>query len=134
MYGLLDVSASGMIAQRTRLTVATANLANMHTLTGPDGSYEPYRPRSVVLGVGDPERNNSQGVHVADIAISDAPLTPKYEPGNKFADSDGFVGYPDIHPEIELVNAMEATRAYEANVAAAEATKTLVTLALSLLT
>lgn len=133
MYGLLDVSTSGLIANRTRLTVATANIVNQNTLVGPDGGYAPYRRRHAILGVGDPSTGSPLGVHVSEIEKSDGPLRKKYEPWSQFADADGYVGYPDIDPATETINAMEAMRAYEANIMAAEATKSLMAVALRIL-
>lgn len=133
MYGTLDVAMSGMVTSRIRLEVATANVANRNTLTGPDGEYAPFRRRMAVIATGDPSSGSKLGVHVAEIIRNDGPLTPKYDPSNPFADADGYVGYPDIDPTTEQVNAMEAMRAYEANLMAAEATKSMMTLALKLL-
>ncbi|MFG0330963.1 MAG: flagellar basal body rod protein FlgC [Phycisphaerales bacterium] len=133
MYGLLDVSASGLVANRTRLTVSTANLANRDSIVGADGEYNPYRRRFAVLAPGDPVSGNADGVHVSSIEIDEGPLRKKYEPWSRFADADGYVGYPDIDPTAETVNAMEAMRAYEANVMAAEATKSMMSMALRLL-
>jgi flagellar basal-body rod protein FlgC len=64
---------------------------------------------------------------------SDGPFRKKYEPGHPFADEDGYVNYPDIDPSMEQINALEATRAYEANIMAAEATKSMLSLALRVL-
>lgn len=133
MYGLLDISTSGLIANRTRLTVATANIANQHSVANAAGEYEPYRRRSAMLGIGDPTSNSPLGVHVETIELNDGPLRKKYEPWSQFADADGYVGYPDIDPATETVNAMEAMRAYEANVMAAEATKSMMSVALRIL-
>lgn len=133
MFGLLDISASGMIAQRTRLEVATANIAGAHALTGPDGEYDPFRRRMVHLGVGDPRTGNQMGVHVSEIEVNDGPLRMRFDPGSQFSNEDGYVGYPDIDPTMETINAIDATRAYEANVMAAEATKAMVATALRLL-
>ncbi|MFW5652944.1 MAG: hypothetical protein ACOC0P_02765, partial [Planctomycetota bacterium] len=66
MYGLLDVSASGMITQRTRLQIATSNLVNRTTLANSKGEYEPYRRLEPVIATGDPSRGSKFGVHVHD--------------------------------------------------------------------
>ncbi len=133
MYGALDVAASGMVTSRVRLEVATANVVNMNAIVGPDGEYSPFRRRMALIAQGDPTSGNELGVHVQQILENDGPLRPKYQPGNEFADADGMVYYPDIDPSTEQVNAMEAMRAYEANAMAAEATKSMMTLALQLL-
>jgi flagellar basal-body rod protein FlgC len=133
MYGLLDISASGLVAQRTRLDVATANLVNRHTLAGTDGEYDPYRRRMAIVAAGDPDRGSEFGVHISAIDKNDGPLTPKYEPTSEYANADGYVYYPDIDPATEMINALEAIRAYQANTMAAEATKSMVSMAMRLL-
>lgn len=133
MYGALDVSASALIAQRTRLNVITANIANSKAILNPDGEYEPYRRRIAVFAAGDPARGSDQGVHVASIMIDRSPLRPVHEPGSPYADADGYVFYPNVNPVIEVMNAMEASRAYEANITAVEATKSMFSVALQIL-
>jgi flagellar basal-body rod protein FlgC len=133
VFGALDISASGLIANRTRLQVATTNIANMNSVVGPDGEYAPFRRRMALLAEGDPASGRKEGVHVSQIMESDGPFRKKYEPGHPFADEDGYVNYPDIDPSMEQINALEATRAYEANIMAAEATKSMLSLALRVL-
>ena len=127
MYGSLDISTSGMIAQRTRLSVISANIANRGTILDEEGNYSPYLRRHVMFSSGDPSSGTragrSMGVHVREIQQNPDALVEKYEPGNPFADERGYVKVPDINPVVEQINAMEAARAYEANVAAAEASK-----------
>jgi len=133
MYGMLDITTSGMVAQRTRVEVATANLVNARSIHGPDGEYAPFRRRMVDLASGDPESGSTRGVHVREIRLADGPPRFEYDPEHPFANERGYVGYPDIDPAIELVNAMEAMRAFEANVAAAEAVKSMANTAFRLL-
>ena len=137
MYGSLAVSTSGMIAQRTRLAVVASNIANSGTLFNAQGEYDPYRRREVFFAPGDPtaaSRSGRQmGVHVAEIEADQEALRKRFAPGNAFADKDGYIQVPDISPAVEQVNAMQASRAYEANVVAAETTKTMLAQALRLL-
>jgi flagellar basal-body rod protein FlgC len=133
MYGTLDISTSGLIAQRTRLDVISGNLANRDSILNADGEYEPFRRRFAVLGAGEPDRGGHLGVHVAAIELDEGALELRFEPGSPFANADGYVGYPNINPVIEQMNAMEAARAYEANIAAIEATKSMIGVALQLL-
>ncbi len=129
MYGSLDISTSGMIAQRTRLEVITSNLVNKDTLVDAQGRYNPYRPKSAVFMPGDPSATSAggrgMGVHVSSIETHQDALRPEYQPGSPFADERGYVMAPDIDPVVQQINATEALRAYEANVTAAEATKTM---------
>ena len=133
MYGSLDVSTSALVAPRTRLNVIAANIASQKDLLNAAGEYDPYRRRFVVFGTGDPARGSPEGVHVASIEVDRSPLLPKLEPGSPYADADGYVYYPNVNSVIEQINAMEATRAYEANITAIEATKSMISVALQIL-
>jgi flagellar basal-body rod protein FlgC len=132
MYGSLDISTSGLVAQRTRMTVIAGNIANRDALLNADGEYDPYRRRFVVMSPGD-GTGRSEGVHVASIEQDQGPLIKKLEPDSPFADKDGYVHYPNVNSVVEQMNMMEAMRAYEANVTAAEATKSMMSVALRLL-
>lgn len=137
MYGSLDISTSGMIAQRTRMDVIANNLANADSLTNTAGEYDPYLRKAAMLAPGDPGALGGggldMGVHVVSIEVGENPLRTEYDPTNKFADAEGYVQVPDIDTTTEWVNAMQASRAYEANVAAAETTKSMMAQALRLL-
>ena len=132
MYGALDVSTSALVAQRTRLNVISANIASQKAILNADGEYEPYRRRYVVFAAGDPSRGSGEGVHVNRIGIDQGPLRPVHEPDSPYANEDGYVFYPNVNPIVEQMNAMEATRAYEANITAIEATKSMITVALQI--
>ena len=134
MYGALDISTSGLIAQRTRLDVISANLANKDTILNADGEYEPFRRRFLELAAGDADTGSGLGVHIATIEADDGPLRLKYEPDSPYADAEGYVGYPNINSVVEIMNAMEATRSYEVNITAIEATKSMFSAALQILT
>jgi flagellar basal-body rod protein FlgC len=133
MYGTLDILTSGLVAQRTRLDTISANILNKDSLMNDRGEFEPYRRRMAILAQGDPVSGRPEGVHVTEIAIDMAPLTPRHDPGSPFADADGYVLYPNVHLPMEQLNAMEAARAYEANIAAIEATKSMLSVALQIL-
>ena len=135
MYGVLDISTSGMVAQRARMTVISANLAHQNTLVDAEGNYNPYRRREVMFSPGDPSAKSpsgkSMGVHVSEIHVNHDALRQKYAPGHPFdEDGDGYIAVPDISSVVEQVNAMEAARAYEANVVTAEASKSMMAQAL----
>jgi flagellar basal-body rod protein FlgC len=134
MYGALDISTSGLIAQRTRLEAITVNIANQASKDTGNGS--PFARRIVHFASGDPSASTragrTMGVHVAEIQ-KDRSFTLRYEPDDRAADSDGYVKYPDINPTMEMMNGYDAQRAYEANLTAAEATKTIMAQALRLL-
>jgi flagellar basal-body rod protein FlgC len=133
MFGSLDISTSALIAQRTRMEVIASNMANRSTIYDADGNYAPFRRRIALLAPGDPATGNSEGVHVREIMLDRSPLQQVFEPGNPNADAAGYVKYPNISPEMEMVNAVEASRAYEANITAAEMTKNMLQSSLRLI-
>jgi flagellar basal-body rod protein FlgC len=137
LYGTLDISTSGLVAQRTRLDAISANIANSRVILDSQGNLNPYRRREVFFAPGDPTASTplgrAMGVHVAAIEANQEAIRPEYDPGNPFADERGYVPYPDIDPVMEQVGAMEAIRAYEANITAAEATKSMMAQALRLI-
>lgn len=142
MYGTLDVSVSGMVAQRTRMNAIAANLANRDTILDAQSNPEAFRRRIPIFAAGDPSSSTAEGrtrgVHVRDILTDDGEPRKVWDPSNPFAKPEGhpdhgYVYYPNIDPVTEQVNALEAQRAYEANVVAAEATKSFTAQALRLL-
>lgn len=134
-----NVSSSGMTAQRTRINVVSANIANAKTTHTTEGG--PYKKQEVVFedillssvkktNSNDIETTNSlksdialRGVGVKSIVQSDAKPVMKYEPTHPDANEQGYVAYPDINPVIEMVDLIEAMRSYEANVASFTAHK-----------
>ena len=133
MFGALDTSTSALVAQRQRLTIIAGNMANRFSVYDPDGNVAPYQRRIPVFAPGDPGTGSERGVHITEIALDDRPPRKVFEPGHPAADPDGYVHYPDIDPSVEMVNAIEATRAYEANIAVAEATKSMMQTSMRLL-
>lgn len=136
MYGALDISTSGLIAQRTRLEAITANIANKDTILDASGKNNPYQRRVVFFAPGDPAAptadGKSMGVHIASIE-EEPGFEPRYDPTNPYADESGYVKYPAVNATFEQLNAYEAQRAYEANIAAAEASKAIMAQALRLI-
>lgn len=138
MYGMLDISTSGMIAQRERLTAISANLANRNSVE-PDGT--PYRARQVFFAVGDPKsrtpHGRKMGVHVDRIELDQSVFNLRWDPSDPRAirsgPQKGYVQESNVNPIVEQVNAIQASRAYEANVVAAEATKSMMAQALRLI-
>lgn len=132
MFGLFDISTSGLVAQRVRLETIASNIANQETLLDAQGRFDPWRRRSVVLATGDPADGSELGTHVARIREADS-FDLRFLPGHPYADDRGYVRYPDVDPVLEQVDALDAVRAYEANIAAVEATKSMFASALAIL-
>jgi len=155
-----DISGYGLSAQRVRVNVISSNIANAQTTRTEEGG--PYRRREVVFkainfndvynkALGettqsakyeDPLNEGQEGekvnpaimsVSVDKIVRDDSKPLMKYEPHNPDADANGYVAYPNINPVVEMSDLVEATRSYQANVAAFESTKSMANSAISLL-
>ncbi len=131
MLSAFDISVSGMVAQRTRLNAISSNIANISSTHNEDGEAAPYQPRHVIFQTDDSVAapHGAVGVVVASVETSVVEPRWKYEPGHPDAIKDGpragYVAYPNIDLTTEFVNAMEATRAYQANIGAIEVSKDL---------
>jgi flagellar basal-body rod protein FlgC len=133
MFEILDTGASGLQAQRIRMDTIAQNTANVNTTHGPNGEKTPFRRRLVQFAEGQAGDTSKPGVHVESIDQDPSPFLQRYEPGNKDADKDGYVAYPNIDTTVEMVNMMDATRAYEANVTSMETAKSMLSSTLRLL-
>jgi flagellar basal-body rod protein FlgC len=133
MFDALDIGASGLTAQRARLDVIAANVANANTTHDAQGRPIPFRRRFTVIAAGAPDDPSKPGVHVQQVLQDMSPFAKKYEPGNPDAGADGYVQLPNIDPTVEFVNAIEASRAYEANVSMMEVTKAMINASLRLI-
>jgi len=132
MFGALDVSTSALVAQRTRAQAISANIANQHADFDANGENNPFQRRITILAPGDPSTGNPNGVHVKEIML-DQYFKQKYDPTNPAADESGYIKTTNVDPMMEQVNMLEASRAYEANIAAAEVTKSMIQTSLRLL-
>jgi len=133
MFNVLDIGASGLAAQRARLDVISANIANASTTRDADGKPNPFRRRLAIFAEGRADDRSAPGVHVQQIKLDPSPFVTKYEPGHPDADAQGYVQYPNVDLSVEYVNALEASRAYEANVTMMETTKAMLNSSLRLL-
>src|SRR4051812_8426523 len=108
MFDTLDISASGLQAQRTRMDTIAANIANINTTRNANGQPVPYRRRFAVFNAGLAGRGDGAhkaGVHVKKIELDDSPFQERYDPGHKDANAKGMVLYPNIDLSTEYVNA-----------------------------
>jgi flagellar basal-body rod protein FlgC len=138
-FAVFDISASGMEVQKVRLDTVALNLANANTTRAASGG--PYQPLEVIIGQRTENHFDSLvsgmqrrylGAEVTDIKPASTEPRMVHDPKHPDADSEGFVAYPNINPVSEMVELMEATRAYEANVRAVNAAKTMALRALDL--
>jgi flagellar basal-body rod protein FlgC len=135
------ISASGLDAQKERLNVISSNLANVDSTRTPEGG--PYRRRDVVFSsvpaghsFGDTfsslASSSEMGVEVSDVISDTRPFKQVYNPQHPDADASGYVLYPNVNPMEEMVNMISASRSYEANVTAFNATKNMALKALEI--
>jgi len=130
-----EISSTGMNIERLRLDTTALNIANAHTTRSADGTlFKPMRvvatPRFSLIDTGGAYQ--AAGVQVAEVKASDQAPRMVFDPGHPDADEKGFVAYPDINPVAETVRLITATRAYEANVRALNAAKTMALKALEI--
>ena len=128
MFGSLDISTSGLVAQRTRLDTIAGNIANADATARADGQPGPYKRRFAIFESGDGK--GGAGVHVTSIQEDDAQGRLVYDPTHphaiKSGPNTGCVEYPNVDATTEMVDAMLASRAYEANLAAMDVTKSMI--------
>jgi flagellar basal-body rod protein FlgC len=127
----VEVSATGLSAQRKRLEVLMSNLVNANT-TQPAGK-EVYRRRDVVFTAAPPSQSFGNafdeamsavnGVDASQVITDKSEPIKRYEPGHPHADKDGYVYYPNVNAMEEMVNILSATRSYEANLQAVNSAK-----------
>jgi flagellar basal-body rod protein FlgC len=136
MLTAIDISTSGLVAQRQRMNTIAGNIANMNTTRGADGNLVPFQRRIVTFSADETApgaRNGSAGVKYRVEVDTRTEPRRVHEPGHPDADADGYVSYPNINLVTEFVNALGASRAYEANVAAVEISKEMAQLGLRIL-
>ena len=130
----MDISSSGMAANRKRMNAISSNIANAQTTRTVEGG--PYRRKEVIFG-SEPAREkfsdilegemgqNIRKVHATEVlSINEAPIL-KYEPGHVDANEKGYVAYPNVNIMKEMVNMISASRSYEANISALNTAKSM---------
>lgn len=133
-----QISATGMAVEKMRLDITTANIANMHSAgASADKVFKPLRvisqqvPLTFSHQFGQLYAVNG-GARVTAVEPQEVAPRMVYEPGHPYADPKGFVGYPGVNHTSEMMNLNTALRAYEANVAAMNAAKTMASRALEI--
>jgi len=135
LFDALTTSASGLSAQRLRMNLISANLANVNTTrTTSGGPYERQEPVFAAQqdgmsfrGALDREMSaDLTPVKVVDVVSDNRPPVLKYDPDHPDADEKGYVAMPNIKVVEEMVNMMSASRSYEANVTAIKTIKNMV--------
>jgi len=130
VFSAMEVAASGLTAERSRMNVIAGNLANARTTKTEDGTpYKRLDPVFVAKPVApqsaDPVMAAVRKVEVAEVRPDATPGQMVYDPGHPDANANGYVEYPNVNVVSEMVNMMSATRAYEAGVTSIESLKSM---------
>ena len=136
-----NISGSGLTAQKMRMDVIAQNIANAEVTKTEDGT--PYRRKMVVLSsikqnysfkdaLNKASNLNGGGVQVDSIVEDQSALLPVYNPNHPDANEDGYVMLPNVNTGQEMIDMLSASRAYEANVTAFNATKAMALKALEI--
>jgi flagellar basal-body rod protein FlgC len=148
LFGVMDISASALKAERVRAEVVASNMANAETTRTADGG--PYRRHHVVFsamdsnsfgsallgqigGGGTSSKPAAGGVDVSGVIEDQGAPLMRFDPQHPDAGADGYVAYPDINPVTEMVDLMGATRSYGMNASAIQAEKGMVANSLEIL-
>ncbi|HCJ57904.1 MULTISPECIES: flagellar basal body rod protein FlgC [Lutispora] len=138
----INISASGLTAERLRMDIISKNIANANTTRTSNGT--PYRRQLVIFeeaGIGQPfssfltkaqNKFEKSGVKVSSIVEDESEFKLVYSPGHPDADEKGYIKMPNVDVMVEMVNMISATRAYEANVTSINSTKNMVMKALDI--
>jgi flagellar basal-body rod protein FlgC len=140
-----DISSSALTAQRFRMDVISSNIANADTTRGKlvDGRWVPYQRKLIAMEAKElpsfsrilqqsMRESTGEGVRVSRIFEDEAPFKQVYNPTHPDADERGYVEMPNVDILKEMVDMMSATRSYEANVTALNATKAMISKALEI--
>ncbi|NLM74113.1 MAG: flagellar basal body rod protein FlgC [Clostridiaceae bacterium] len=144
LFNSFNISASALSAQRLRMDIISQNIANVNTTRTEDGT--PYRRKVVLFQekkeaapfsqyLSEESRNRyltGSGVRVSGIVEDPTPFKEVYDPSHPDADENGIVRMPNVEIVTEMVNMISATRAYEANVTALNASKSMAMKALEI--
>lgn len=129
MISAMDITTSALVAQRARLNTISSNIANMSTIRDENGELQPYQARRVVFQLDEETstKDGAAGVKVAEVLTDEVEPLYRWQPGHRDAIQSGphagYVAYPAVSMNTEFVDALEAARAYEANVGVFEVTK-----------
>jgi flagellar basal-body rod protein FlgC len=135
MFSSIDVSTSALIAQRQRMNTIADNIANVNTTRNADGKPSAFQRRFVTFAAAQMEGAppGTDGVTYQVNVDTTTPPRRAYQPGHPDADKEGYVSFPNIDFMTEFVNAMDASRAYQANLVAIDMAKQIDNLSLKIL-
>ena len=120
---IIGIANSALGAQSQRITLIAQNLANVDSINSPDGG--PYQRRIPVFEpaqIG--EGGDAIGVRVAEVLTDNAPPHKVFDPSDPYADESGLVSQPAVNPVYEMVDLMQASRSYQANLSVVQTANT----------
>ncbi len=138
VFSAMDIAASGLSAERTRMNTIASNLANAQTTrTAEGGPYRRVDPVFEAIALDkmralSPSERSVSMVQVSQIVQDQRPGHMVYSPGHPDANADGYLEYPNVNIVEEMVNMISASRAYEAGISSVEATQKMASSALEL--
>ena len=145
LYGSIQISAQGLSVQRKRMQIVASNIANISTTQTPEGGA--YRRRELVVEaipksefqenlhnmMNNEYDDEIKGARATEVRLDPAPLIQKYQPSHPHADANGYVAYPNINPAIEMVDMVNTSRSYEANISAIRSARDMIRNAIDML-
>ncbi|MCP5405302.1 MAG: flagellar basal body rod protein FlgC [Pseudomonadaceae bacterium] len=130
----MNISAGGMAAQSMRMRVASENIANADSVESAEDAGGPYRAKQIFFQSVLNRATGATEVQVSGVSKDmTSPLKPVYQPGNKLANAQGYVMYPNVDSTAENINMREAQRSYEANMTALVTAREMATRTLDML-
>ena len=112
----INVTASALSAEKTRMDLVAQNIANAHTTHDVDGSAYKRKVVSFESCI-EPGSAGGKGVRIAQVSNDNSPGEIIFSPGHPDADKDGMLRMPNVNVATEMVDLMSSSRAYEANLA-----------------
>ncbi len=145
LFDSMKIAQMGLSTQRIRMQAVSSNLANISSTETPEGG--PYRRRQVVVSEVPLSRfsdyiaeitspgidADASGVRATEITLDPSPFISKYEPDHPHANAQGYVEYPNVNPAIEMVDMVNISRSYEANLAVIRSVKQMISGSLDML-
>jgi flagellar basal-body rod protein FlgC len=121
IQAILNVASSALTAQSLRISLIAQNLANADSVASPGGGpYQRRMPVFAAIPLQGEDGVEGLGVKVAGVLRDQAPPKMTYDPSNPLADASGNVKEPSINPVLEMVDMLQASRSYEANLSTLE--------------
>jgi flagellar basal-body rod protein FlgC len=124
LFKALNISASGLEAQGTRLRVIAENVANSDSVAKRPGA-EPYRRKVVTFANALDRELGYETVKVDGLSLDRSEFGLRFQPGHPAADAEGYIRTPNVNALLEMADMREAQRSYEANLKVIQSSRTM---------